>query len=146
MSDPLDDFFPSREPSTAKKVFWRLAWIVPTLLICIFIASTIVGCVPDYSQGERVGVVTKLSYKGIIWKSWEGALNEGGTRVGVGQDGKRDTVPNVMQFNVQDPAIVKTLQSAMNTGRRVKITYAQWMISPAQIDSPYVVKSAVVVD
>ena len=32
------------------------------------------SCTNNYSQGERVGIITKFSNKGLINKSWEGDL------------------------------------------------------------------------
>lgn len=44
------------------------------LLTIAIVALLFSSCTNDYSQGERVGVITKFSNKGLVWKSWEGDL------------------------------------------------------------------------
>lgn len=34
----------------------------------------IASCTNNYSEGERVGIITKFSHKGLMFKSWEGDL------------------------------------------------------------------------
>lgn len=38
------------------------------------ITLLLAGCSRNYSEGERMGIITKFSHKGLIWKSWEGDL------------------------------------------------------------------------
>ena len=33
------------------------------------------SCSENYSNGERIGVITQFSESGLVWKSWEGHLN-----------------------------------------------------------------------
>lgn len=44
------------------------------ILICIF-SLTLSGCKENYSNGERIGFITKLTKKGVIWDSWEAEMN-----------------------------------------------------------------------
>ena len=53
------------------------------LLAAIF---ALPGCSENYSNGERIGVVTQFSNTGVIWKSHEGHLN-------VTQTGMNSSVP-----------------------------------------------------
>ena len=41
------------------------------LIISIFNSA----CSENYSNGERIGLVTQFSKRGMLWKSWEGHLN-----------------------------------------------------------------------
>jgi len=96
--------------------------------ILIAIIFTIVfnscsGC--DYSEGERVGVVTKISYKGLIWKTWEGEMNLGGYRAA---SKGRGFVANLWEFSIEannpnQEKLALILQKAMIEGNRVKVTY-----------------------
>lgn len=108
-------------------------------LFIIAAALALTACAPHYSDGSRVGVVTKLSNKGLIWKSWEGSLNEGGTRVGRDIKGGESVVPNAFDFSVSDPAVVDQLQLAVSSGARVELVYQQWFISPPTIENDRVI-------
>lgn len=107
-------------------------------ILVLAVALILSACGPNYSNGSRVGVVTKLSYKGLVWKSWEGELNMGGVRQQSDGNGGTQTVPNVFTFNA-DPDAVAKLQDAMKTGARVELIYRQWFISPASIDNDHVI-------
>jgi hypothetical protein len=111
------------------------------LILALIAALSLTACAPNYSEGTRAGVVTKLSKKGLIWKSWEGSLNQGGTKTVHDADGNSQVVANAIDFNVSNPEVIKKLQDAMNSGVRVEITYNQWFISPPSIDNDRVVVS-----
>lgn len=115
------------------------------IMVCCMAAS-LSACAPNYSEGERVGVITKLSHKGLIWKSWEGSINQGGTRTEHDKDGNPMAVPNAMDFNVQDPELVKRLQQAAESGMRIKITYSQWFLPPLTIENGRVVTAVSALD
>ena len=74
-----------------------------------------------YSEGDRAGVVSKLSKKGYIFKTQEGELNVGAQ----GQVG--NMVSNLWQFTVEsgDEKLSKDIEDAMTTGKRVKLHYEQ---------------------
>ena len=73
----------------AKRCRWRSEEIyVPLFLIGILILLLSIimvpwyfklttGFMPTYSEGERIGYVTKLTAKGIFWKTWEGEMQMG---------------------------------------------------------------------
>lgn len=123
-----------------------------TLMIAIAIAGILfsllagkggclIGCSSDYSEGERVGIVTKLSLKGWHYKTWEGEMNLGG--LAAKANGQLEA--NVWQFTVpeEDDATLKLLQNAQRTQKPVIIRYKQWMIRPmTATDSGYIVQSA----
>jgi hypothetical protein len=97
------------------------------------------ACAPNYSEGSRLGVVTKLSHKGLIWKSWECSLNQGGTKTTSDEKGNSMVVANAIDFNVSDPTVIAKLQEAMNSGKRVEVSYRQWAIAPPSIENDRVV-------
>lgn len=105
-------------------------------VLCFLIV--VPGCAPNYSNGSRVGVVTKLSEKGLMFKSWEGEMNMGGMRQSSDSDGHTTIVANVFTFNV-DPKIVSEVKAAMDSGQRVELIYRQWAKRPVTIDNSHVV-------
>jgi hypothetical protein len=72
-----------------------------------------------YSEGNRAGVLIKFSKKGIIFKTYEGELNQGGM----------GNVPNTAQFNalwefsVKDDAVAEQLLQL--EGKKVSLHYKQ---------------------
>lgn len=87
----------------------------------IFFSSILfVSCSENYSNGERIGLVTQFSKRGIIWKSWEGHLNI--TQTGMNSaDGFDFSVDN----DKEDENLVKAIDSAANQGWKVKLIYHQ---------------------
>jgi hypothetical protein len=76
------------------------------------------SCSENYSNGERIGVITQFSETGLIWKSWEGHLN-------VTQTGMNSSVP--FDFSIDndspDQKVIKTPDSAAQYGWKVKLVY-----------------------
>lgn len=109
------------------------------ILICLLLA----GCFPNYSDGSRVGVVTKISHKGLIWKSWEGSINQGGTKEVTQMDSNggahSQIVANAQDFNVSDPKVIEQVKEAAKTGKRVELVYRQWLVAPPWIDNDHVI-------
>lgn len=89
-------------------------------LITITILSMMLlsSCSENYSNGERIGVITQFSETGMIWKSWEGHLN-------VTQTGMNSSVP--FDFSIDndrpDQSIINILDSAAQHGWKVKLVY-----------------------
>ena len=109
------------------------------ILFATIAALSLSACAPNYSNGERVGVITKLSHKGIFWKSWEGSMNQGGTKEVSDGNGNVSAVPNAFDFNVEDPAVIEKLKQAAKSGERVEVSYRQWFITPPNINNSYVI-------
>lgn len=106
------------------------------------VAVSLAACVPNYSEGSRVGTVNKLSRKGLIFKSWEGEMNLGGFRNRVDQNGNSRVVANVFEFSVTNPEIVKQIEASMRSGEIVELTYNQYLIGPPTLSTPYVIVAA----
>jgi hypothetical protein len=88
------------------------------LLLILLSAAALTSCTENYSNGERIGVITQFSETGLIWKSWEGHLN-------VTQTGMNSSVP--FDFSIdndhQDPKVISMLDSAAEYGWKVKLVY-----------------------
>lgn len=84
----------------------------------LFSAIIFQSCSENYSNGERIGVITQFSNTGVFFKSYEGHLN-------VTQTGMNSSVPFDFSIdNDNEPrGIVKTLDSAAQHGWKVKLVY-----------------------
>lgn len=115
--------------------------IVTAIILIIFssvgglLVGVVGGAFPHYSDGERAGVVTKFSKKGLLFKSWEGQMALGGTTT----DDNGNTMANVWEFSVTDMELVNRIQDATTSGKRTTLVYNQYAIKPVKISSPYVV-------
>jgi len=88
-------------------------------LLAIASASLMLtSCSENYSNGERIGVITQFSETGLIWKSWEGHLN-------VTQTGMNSSVPFDFSIDNDNPnqEVINTLDSAAQHGWKVKLIY-----------------------
>lgn len=79
------------------------------------------SCSENYSNGERIGFLTKFSQRGLIWKSWEGELNL--TQTGM-------NTSSLFPFSVDNDNPVSAekialLDSAANQGWKIKIIYRE---------------------
>lgn len=92
--------------------------VLVTLTAALF-SMMLSSCSENYSNGERIGLVTQFSRTGIIWKSWEGELH-------VTQTGMNSTM-NDFQFSIdndnEDTSIINQIDSAAQHGWKVKLTY-----------------------
>jgi hypothetical protein len=77
------------------------------------------SCSENYSNGERIGLVTKFSRSGVMYKSWEGELH-------ITQTGMNSTM-NDFEFSIdndhEDQTIINQIDSAAQHGWKVKLTY-----------------------
>lgn len=93
------------------------------------------GYLINYSEGERYGEVTKLSHKGLFFKTWEGELFTQSSRRMVSSGNAFGTY---FKFSVKDPRVVEKLQ---NFGEKpVALVYSQPFILPFWVgDSEYLI-------
>lgn len=93
-----------------------IKFITAVVVSAILLSS----CTNNYSNGERIGMITKFSKKGLVFDSWEGTLNTTQTGMNSG---------NSFEFSVDndvnDPKVIAKLDSAANLGWKVKIKYHQ---------------------
>jgi len=87
-------------------------------LLLVFMSLGMMSCSENYSNGERIGFVTKFSNKGLWWKSWEGELNL--TQTGM-------NTSSLFDFSVDndrpDENVISLLDSAAIHGWKVKVKY-----------------------
>jgi hypothetical protein len=91
----------------------------------------------NYSEGDRVGYVQKLSRKGWICKTWEGELAM------VTMPG---AIPEKFYFSIRSEAIAAELNRSL--GRRVSLKYRQHLGVPTSCfgETEYFVSQVAVVE
>lgn len=114
------------------------------IFMALVVALTMTSCTENYSKGERIGMITKFSEKGLIWNSWEGTLN-------TTQTGMNSAEPFYFSVDndVNDPKVIATLDSAATNGWKVKIKYHEtfgknWFSNRGETN--HFVKEVVVLD
>ncbi|MEQ1733445.1 MAG: hypothetical protein ABL940_07215, partial [Bacteroidia bacterium] len=90
-----------------------------TFLAFLVLIYMLISTTENYSNGERIGFVTKFSSKGRFWKSWEGELNL--TQTGM-------NTSSVFDYSIDNDAkgmeaTIATIDSAVNNGWKVKLKY-----------------------
>ena len=93
-----------------------------------------------YSDGERTGLLIKLSRKGNVFKTYECEM-----LIGNFQQAPNVMVPEKFLFSVKNGALADTLMKVQ--GKSVSLKYDQYRkILPWRGESPYVVIGLVKVD
>jgi hypothetical protein len=115
----FNDQVNSAKQSTMR--FFRRLFIGLLVVTLLGVVITFVLTQFPYSEGDRAGVVSKLSRKGYIIKTSEGELNVGAQ----GQVGNMSN--NLWAFTIAggDEKLVKDIEDAMTSGNRVKLHYEQ---------------------
>ncbi|MET0218910.1 MAG: hypothetical protein ABW205_13425 [Burkholderiales bacterium] len=111
--------------------------VIIALLIAAAFAWTWLSLTWNYAEGERVGVVQKLSKKGWICKTWEGELNM------VVLPG---AIPEKFHFTVREDAIADEINKV--AGKRVSLSYTEHRFVPTSCfgETPYFVSGVKVLD
>lgn len=92
-------------------------WAAFTLLVAFVIYYFICGM--TYSEGTRSGVLTKISKRGFVFKTYEGELNVGGLNEGDGT-----IMPlSIFKFSVNNDDVYKLLEEAQ--GKKVVLHYKE---------------------
>jgi len=102
------------------------------LLLALFAAYTLLALWWPYSEGERVGVLQKLSRKGWVCKTYEGEL---ALYVVSG------VAPQIWSFTVRDQKVAAQLNIVL--GERVRLHYSEHRGLPSSCfgDTRYFVDS-----
>ncbi len=101
-------------PNTYNKRYMKYILFILTVLLTLSSSS----CSENYSNGERIGLVTQFSKTGNIWKSYEGHLNM--TQTGMNSSQAFDFSID----NDNEPVgLVATIDSAARFGWKVELNY-----------------------
>lgn len=106
---------------TMGKWFKRLVGFSFLIALLAFFVWFLFIWYANYSDGSRTGYITKISRKGVIFKTWEGEMNFG--FFGFGQNTK--VSENIWYFSVQNDEVAQEVQKASETGEKVTIFYKQ---------------------
>lgn len=94
-----------------------------------FLVKATTGLLPDYSEGMRTGYLTKISKKGVFWKTWEVEMQVGA--------GEQAALQQPWHFSVADEKLAQTLRTSL--GRKATVEYREWLLMPYSIgESGYV--------
>lgn len=94
-----------------------LLGVLATISLLVFVTASI-----NYSKGYRAGTIMKLSYKGVLFKTYEGQLNTGG---GFNESG--DITSSIWNFSVRkkEQRVLDDIQNAVDNNYRVKLYYRE---------------------
>lgn len=110
------------------------------LLIGGFGCALFGGIDKTYSDGQRIGTITKFSNKGFICKTWEGEMNLGGFRKG----DKGQAVANTWEFSDPSGSFAAEINRMAESGEPCVIHYRQVLVrSIWSADSDYYVTAIV---
>lgn len=101
-----------------------IIWVVCAAFLVVFIfiplCAATGGLLPGYSEGERVGYITKASTKGVFWKT-----NELQVQIGAGE---MAALQEPHPFSAPDSELFRKAGSGL--GRKATVHYRQWLIMP----------------
>jgi hypothetical protein len=116
----------------------RRKWPYLLLILALgFAAYTAFVLRWSYSEGERVGILQKLSHKGFVCKTSEGEL---ALYVVAGMS------PQIWSFTVRDAQVARQLDSML--GERIRLHYTEHLGVPTSCfgDTSYYVDGATLVN
>lgn len=104
--------------------FLGVCLIVPLVLWLICATG---GLMPGYGEGVRYGYVTKMSHRGLYWKTHEGQMQIG--------TGEMAALQSPFCFCVPDEEVREQIMPLMGTRQKVGLRYRQWFIIPFRLGS-----------
>lgn len=126
--DPVVKEQPKKK-SGLRKFLWRFSLIA--VLVLAFLVYWFYFNV--YSDGERTGLLTKLSHKGNVFKTYEGEV-----LIGNFQQAPNVMVPEKFYFSVKSEKLADTLMKLQ--GKIVSLKYHQYRKTlPWRGESVYIV-------
>jgi hypothetical protein len=118
-----DDLF---ETIIGSIILYLLGGIV-AFCICISFIPMTGGLYRGYSEGNREGYVTKISERGIIWKTWEAQIQVG--------TGEMAALQSPYEFSIPKDKKELYLTIRDSLGKKVNIEYTQWLLMPYWVGS-----------
>lgn len=113
-------------------------WPYALLIVALgFAAYTWLSLAWSYSDGERVGILQKVSRKGWVCKTFEGEL---------AQYVVSGVMPQIWDFTVRDAAVARQLNGSL--GQRVRLHYTEHRGIPSSCfgDTRYFVDGVEIVE
>lgn len=101
------------------KTFWNIIFVYCMLILTNCLCTS---CKEHYSDGERVGTVTKFSNAGVFFDSWDGHLNL--TQTGMNSAGEPFAFSFDNDRSDQD-SLIHLMEDAQRYGWKIKIIYHQ---------------------
>jgi hypothetical protein len=115
----------SSNPSPILRKLKRFFYAMLAFVILVAVATVMFLMFASYGDGYRVGVIQKISKKGVIFKTVEGELSQGFL------DGQPDSSASgvgtrIWYFTVQnDPAVLGQIDHAIEANKKVKLFYKE---------------------
>lgn len=106
------------------------AFVLPFVFLILSwpVLGATTGAGEGYSEGVRQGYITKVSHKGLIWKTYEAQIQVGTGNQAALQEPFSFSVPPDMAYQVQNLI-----------GEPVYIRYNEWILQPfAEGESGYI--------
>jgi hypothetical protein len=102
------------------------------------------SCSENYSNGERIGLITQFSNRGMVWKTWEGHLNI--TQTGMNS---ADGFDFSIDSDNENPNTIQLLDSAASFGWKLKLIYHEtygknWFLNRGE--TCHFIDSVIVID
>lgn len=113
--------------------------IIVIAVIVIAMAGLWIYWNADKSEGSRAGTLSKLSNKGLIFKTNEGELY---MSMFIGDNAAASGSTNIWAFSVDksEPELMTQLESFVGNGKRVQLFYREKFVTlPWRGDTPYMV-------
>lgn len=98
------------------------------LAVAALATISLSGCF-EYSAGEKIGQIVKLTKSGILCKTYEAQLIRGGFNNGTG------VMAAPFDFTIEDLSLLPKIQEALDKQQEIKITYSEELISFCRSDS-----------
>ena len=92
--------------------------LIAVLVVGLLCGKILIPTFGEYSEGERSGILQKLSSKGMFVKTYEGELALEGMKMSTDK-----SASSVFEFSVRDKDVAKQLEQLV--GKKVTLHYIQ---------------------
>lgn len=108
--------------STFKIVLlWSIAGLILALAVFVYIRFYFV-----FGDGVKAGELNQFTYKGYVWKTYEGRLIQAGFKGSVPKTGGTATIQSyIFDFSVADEEVANELMRC--SGKTVELHYKQYL-------------------
>jgi len=114
---------PSAHPVLKKAKRFLIAIVAFVLIVAMATVAFLMFA--SYGDGYRVGVIQKVSKKGVIFKTIEGELSQGFIE-GAADAGASGVGTRIWYFTVEnDPSVLAQIDHAIEANKKVKLFYKE---------------------